>query len=61
MRLININAILDGTVEENLRTQNYSSSLCSRLRKRMGLITVNNTPLKIVDKVKVGDVISICL
>ncbi len=49
MRLININAIFDGTIEENLREQNYSSSLCTRLRKKMGLITVNSEPKKIVD------------
>ena len=61
MRLINISAIFDGTIEENLREQNYSSSLCSRLRKKMGLIQVNSVPKRIVDKVKENDVISIVL
>ena len=61
MRSININAIFDGTIEENLREQNYSSSLCTRLRKKMGLIMVNSEPKKIVDKVKKNDVISIVL
>ena len=61
MRLININAIFDGTIEENLREQNYSSSLCTRLRKKMGLIQVNGEPKKIVDKVQKNDVITIVL
>ena len=61
MRLINITAKINATIEENLRSQNYSSSLCSRLRKRMGLITVNNEPKRIVDVVTVGDTISIVL
>ena len=61
MRLININAIFDGTIEENLREQNYSASLCTRLRKKMGLILVNNEPRKIVDKISKNDVISIVL
>jgi len=61
MRQINIYAQKNATIEENLRSQNYSSSLCSRLRKRMGLIMVNETPKKIVDTVCVGDVIQIVL
>ena len=61
MRQINITAIKNATVEENLRTLNYSSSLCSRLRKKMGLILVNNLPVKIVDLVKENDIISIVL
>lgn len=61
MRQINIKAIKNATVEENLRELKYSSSLCSRLRKKMGLILVNNLPVKIVDKIKAGDTITITL
>ena len=61
MRQINITAIKNATVEENLRELNYSSSLCSILRKKMGLILVNKKPVKIVDKCEVGDNITITL
>lgn len=61
MRQINITAIKNATVEENLRELNYSSSLCSRLRKKMGLILVNETSVKIVDQINAGDIITISL
>lgn len=61
MRVINIKAVTHATIEQNLRELNYSSSLCSRLRKRMGLITVNSEPKKIVDIVEEIDSISIVL
>ena len=61
MRQINITAIKNATVEENLRELNYSSSLCSRLRKKMGLILVKDKPLRIVDKINKGDIITITL
>ncbi len=51
MREIEVVAIKDGTIEENLREMGFSSSICLRLRKKMGLIKVENVPIRIIDKV----------
>ncbi len=61
MREIEIVAIKNGTIEENLREMGFSSSICLRLRKKMGLIKVDNVPFRIVDKVSKEQCIKIIL
>ena len=61
MRKVDIVAVKSGSIESNLRELGYSSSICSRLRKRMGLIEVNNKACRIVDNIEKDSIFSIYL
>ena len=57
MRTLIYTAETDGSVEENLRNEKYSSALITNLRKEKGLIAAADTdrPLKTSDMLKKGD------
>ena len=59
MRKINEIAIVNESIESNLRQLGYSSSICEYLRKKEGLIKVNEVSKRIIDYVNKGDVISL--
>lgn len=61
MRQVFFTAIKDGSIEENLRQMGISSSVCLRLRKKLGLIKYNNKDVFIIEKIKCGEKFSIVL
>lgn len=61
MRKVEFIAIKDGSIEENLRQIGISSSVCIRLRKRLGLIQYMQKDVFIIQKIKKGEKFSIFL
>lgn len=42
-RRVDLTAIIDGTVYENLKALGYSTTICTRLRKQMGLVCLTQS------------------
>lgn len=64
MRIIEFTAILNGSVDDNLKMQEISSEIRTGLRRKLGLVFYNDnhkTPLKLTDSLTVGDRFNIIL
>ena len=54
-------AKFDGRVEDNLREYGYSSMLIVRLKKEMGLVTINGEAKPLIAEIHAGDEIKVLL
>ena len=54
MRIIKLKAVLTGSINDNLRRLGYSATLRARLRKKLGLIRINEESKIITDFIKEG-------
>lgn len=61
MRKVDFIAIKEGSIEENLRQMGISSSICLRIRKKVGLIKYKGKDVFIIEKIKKGEPFSIVL
>lgn len=52
---------MDGTVEEFLKSQGYSSRICNQLKKELGLVTVNGENVFVVANIRKGDIVRVCI
>ena len=60
-RELHYTAKFDGSVQDNLREYGYSSMLIVRLKKEMGLVTVNGEAKPLIAPVMAGDEIRVLL
>ena len=60
-RIFEYIATEDGSVESLLKSKGYSSRICNLLKKELGLVCVNDKPVFVVEKIKVGDKIKVKL
>ena len=61
MRIIKLKAVLTGSINDNLRRLGYSATLRARLRKKLGLIRINEESKIITDFIKEGEWFEIVL
>ena len=61
IRELHYSALFDGTVEDNLREYGYSSMMIVRLKREMGLVTVNGEAQPLIARVCAGDTIRVRL
>lgn len=50
---------INGRCEEFLKSVGYSSVLCRKLKKQLGLVMINDEPVIVVAQVKVGDKVTV--
>ena len=60
-RILNYVSDIQGDLESFLFAKGYSSAICNRLKKELGLVTVNGVSVYVKSQIKKGDIITVKL